>query len=277
MKPSIHIATGISDTFRSKYVVARLAEHWRQWGYVVSQGPVEVLTADLGILHVDQTCVPDAAIPSLRPGQRLLNGQVRDISKKIFSSLRVSPGDSWGGPVIIKQNLNCFGAPESKQRKEGFIEAKRRRWSKKHWRWLRTLPSRDYPVLASAAEVPGWVWGREDLLVERFLPERVGDQYAVRGWLFWGDRGYAYRLFSKRPVVKTANTDHYEILDRVPPELEQFRRAHAMDFGKLDYVEVEGRPVVLDMNKTPTTVAPLDSPRLRDLAEGVRFFLEGSS
>lgn len=134
------------------------------------------------------------------------------------------------------------------------------------------LPQQDYPVLNSIAAVPGWVWKREDLIVERFMPERDGDLYSIRGWLFFGDRGYAYRLFSKSPIVKVGTTIRYDILDHVPPELEILRKAHGYDFGKFDYVEVEGRPVVIDMNKTPTTIAKPDSPRLIDLAEGLYSF-----
>lgn len=58
----------------------------------------------------------------------------------------------------------------------------------------------------------------------------------------------------------------------MPPELESVRQAHGFDFGKFDYVEVDGRAVVFDMNKTPTTMSNPGSPRLLDLAEGIYGF-----
>src|SRR5690606_34611604 len=131
---------------------------------------------------------------------------------------------------------------------------------------------RDYPVLPGIKAVPGWVWKRQDLIVERFMPERHGDLYSIRGWLFFGDRSYAYRLFSRNPVVKVGNITHREILDSVPPELESLRQSHGFDFGKFDYVEMDGRAVVIDMNKTPTTIAKPDSPHLLNLAEGIYSF-----
>jgi hypothetical protein len=171
----------------------------------------------------------------------------------------VYPEDTWIGPVIIKSILNCFGAQEWNASRPGFFQRKRREIAKRSWRLARMLPQQDYPVVKSIAAVPGWVWKRDDLIVERFMPERDGDLYSIRGWLFFGDRGYAYRLFSK-------------ILDHVPQELEILRKAHGYDFGKFDYVEVEGRPVVIDMNKTPTTIAKPDSPHMIDLAEGLYSF-----
>jgi hypothetical protein len=270
MKSAIHIFTNELADLRGNYVVARLAHYWRAWGHQVTADPTRAPAAGLGILHIDKTRVmPEEVSPTSLP---LLNQYILDISKNRFSELRVYQESLWDGPVIIKSILNCFGAPERRADSPGFFERRRRKLALKSWKLARTLPARDYPVLQSVHAVPAWVWEREDLIVERFMPEKHGDLYSIRGWLFFGNRGYAYRLFSTAPVVKTGNITHFEILEQVPPELEFFRRAHGFDFGKFDYVVVEGRAVVIDMNKTPTTIAPPDSPRLRDLAEGIYSF-----
>ncbi len=270
MKSSIHIVTINPNALRDYYVISKLATHWRQWGYMITAGPADALSGGLGIMHIDRTKVKPKLVPETT--LPVLNRQVLDISKNLFSTLRVYPEDAWTGPVIIKSILNFFGSPEWDASRPGFFERKRREIAQRSWRLARMLPQQDYPVLNSIAAVPGWVWKREDLIVERFMPERDGDLYSIRGWLFFGDRGYAYRLFSKSPIVKVGTTIRYDILDHVPPELEILRKAHGYDFGKFDYVEVEGRPVVIDMNKTPTTIAKPDSPRLIDLAEGLYSF-----
>jgi len=272
MKNSIRIITSKPETLMENYVIARLMSHWQGWGHTVTVGPTKILDADIGIMHIDLTRVDPACVPEILQQQSLLNRQVLDISKNRFSTLQLFRESVWDGPVIVKSNLNYFGAPEKKLHKEGFFERKRRKLARKSWRFARMLPVNEYPVLPDISAVPAWVWKHKDMIVERFLPERDGDLYSIRGWLFFGDRGYAYRLFSKSPVVKAGTITHFEILDTVPPELESFRRAHGFDFGKFDYVEVEGRPVVIDMNKTPTTVAKPDSPRLLDLAEGIYSF-----
>lgn len=270
MKTPIHIITNHSSALREYYVVAKLVEVWREWGHSITIGPAETVSEGVGIMHVDLTKVNPDLVPNT--SLPLLNERVLDISKNLFSTLRVCPDDTWAGPVMIKSILNCFGAIERKSSGSGFLERGRRKLAQRSWRLARMLPERDYPIVNDISAVPGWVWKREDLIVEKFMPERDGDLYAIRGWLFFGDRGYAYRLFSKSPVVKIATTVRHEILDHVPPELEIFRKKHGYDFGKFDYVEVEGRPVIIDMNKTPTTIAKPDSPRMLDLAQGIYSF-----
>lgn len=270
MKNPIHVITKHPGEIADCYVIAKLAAHWKSWGHPVTMGPTKTLDQGIGIMHFDQTkvspeLVPEANLP-------VLNRSVLDISKNLFSTLRIYPDDTWTGPVIIKSILNFFGMPEKYASRPGFFERRRREIAQRSWRLARMLPDQDYPVLKNIANVPGWVWKREDLIVEKFLPEKDGDLYSIRGWLFFGDRGYTYRLFSKSPVVKVATTIHHEILDHVPPELEILRKKHGYDFGKFDYVEIDGRPVVIDMNKTPTSRSEPDSPRILHLAEGIYSF-----
>ena len=131
------------------------------------------------------------------------------------------------------------------------------------------LPPGRYPILPKLSQVPDWVWENTDLIVERFMPEREGSLYCLRGWIFFGRRGYTYRLFSKDNLIKIDNMTGYEFLQEPPPELIAFRDAHGFDFGKFDYVVIDGRPILLDINKTPTISTDPDTPRLRYLAEGI--------
>jgi len=139
------------------------------------------------------------------------------------------------------------------------------------------LPRVGYPVLDNLSRVPGWVWRREDLVVERFLPEREGDEYALRVWLFFGDQEYGARLFSRERVVKVRSITRYEYLDSVPDSLRAFRRRVGLDFGKIDYVLVDGEAILLDANKTPmVSPRPTPSPNLIRLAAGLSAYLEGN-
>ena len=120
------------------------------------------------------------------------------------------------------------------------------------WRLARQLPARDYPVLPHRDRVPAWVWRRQDLVVERFIPERAGRNYVLRMYLFFGDRGVVYRMEADRPVIKAQGIVGFETTyDEPPPEIAEARVALGFDFGKFDYVLHEGRPVLLDVNKTP--------------------------
>ncbi|WP_005036119.1 hypothetical protein [Holophaga foetida] len=274
MTVCLHVSTIEPGPLRENYLISRLAWHWERAGHRISYGAASLAGADLGILHVDRTRVFAKDLPGNPKGVPLLNGSVLDISKNLYSTLRVLPGDSWDGPVIIKSVLNCFGGPEWRGAPRGLFARMRRKLARRHWRLAQCLPPGDYPILSKLSEVPEWVWEDPELIVERFLPEREGEFYCLRGWIFFGDRGYTYRLFSHAGVVKIKSMVKSEILGEPPPELEAFRAAHGFDFGKFDYVLVDGRPVILDVNKTPILSAAPDTPRVKDLAEGLRSFLE---
>ena len=171
--------------------------------------------------------------------------------------------------MIVKSDLNHFGIPEQHGRRRALLAAGRLQLARLSWRLARELPLGRYPVLPHLAAVPEWVWSDPALVVERFMPERDRGRYCLRGWIFFGARSYSYRLFSSDPVVKSGSMIGYEYLDGPPPELEAIRAEHGFDFGKFDYVEVDGRSILLDANKTPTVLGAGDSPRLRDLAEGL--------
>ncbi|MBP1626790.1 MAG: hypothetical protein H6Q00_1265 [Holophagaceae bacterium] len=269
----VHLHVCTPGPLGETYLIARLARLWEAAGYQVSIGPGSLRDRDLGLLHIDRTRLSAGDLPENPAGVPLLNGRVMDISKDRYSELRVFPGDAWDGPVIVKGLLNAFGLPEWRGGHRGFFERMRRKLARRNWRLARRLPPSEYPVLPGVQSVPGWVWEDTGLMVERFLPEREGGLYAIRGWLFFGSRGYTYRLFSPSPVVKAGNMVKFDILGEPPPELESLRAKLGFDFGKFDYVMHEGRPVLLDANKTPT-LSTGDSPRTRMLAEGLRDFLE---
>lgn len=279
MNFSIHIASDKPGPINKKYMLANLTWHWERAGHRVTTGPANRIDADIGVMHIDRTRIDHNLVPDNPSHRPLLNEGVLDISKRGFSTLRVLAGDSWDGPVIIKSNLNYYGAPEWARTRHSFFERKRRKLAEKHWRLARMLPPKKYPVLPKLSQVPGWVWEHRDLIVERFMPEREGDLYCLRGWVFFGKRGYTYRLFSRHSLVKAGNITRYELLGDPPAELEAFREANGFDFGKFDYVEVEGRPILLDINKTPTiasSTSTVSSQRMQDLAEGLYDFIGAS-
>ncbi len=90
------------------------------------------------------------------------------------------------------------------------------------------------------------------------------------------ETGYTYKLFSENSIVKAGNITEYKILGDPPPELEEFREVNGFDFGKFDYVEHDGRPILLDINKTPTIVSSGAKTRMQQLSEGLSDFTGAS-
>jgi hypothetical protein len=270
---NISICTGQSP-FPPHFYASALADLWVERGMTVEIGSTYRDDADLCMLHINRTRIDPATLPPAPGEARVVNGGVLDISKRAFSTIEVLQGDDWSGPVIVKTNLNHFGIPETLGAQSDEFTQRRKRLAQKSWRHARMLPERTYPVLPDQMAVPQWVWRSEDYIVEKFLPEREGDLYALRGWVFLGNRGYGWRIVGRDPMVKVSGMVSSEYITDVPDEIREWRRRSSFDFGKFDYVMHGDKAILFDMNKTPTFAATnRRSERLVDLSYGIEDFL----
>ena len=258
MNRHIAILVHENDQFEDmQYLLQLLAGIWRKSGVRVSvlSDPMSTIKADLAILHVNLTVVPENYIAWANQHHRVLNGRVADITKRAISSNLVCPGDNYCGPVIVKTNWNSGGSREALLARQGPLL---RRFSialrnSLPWSFRSRLTASNYHVFESVTKVPRSVWYNPDFIVERFLPEYHDGYYCLRSWIFLGDKERAAISYSKDPVIKSYNTDHFERLDNVPDELRLMRQALGFDFGKFDYVINDGQVVLYDANRTPTT------------------------
>jgi hypothetical protein len=129
-----------------------------------------------------------------------------------------------------------------------------------------------YRVIDRVEDVPRSFFGRKDIVVERFLPERENNLFHLRICQVLGDRWTCTRLASKYPVFKATMSVSSEAIEP-HPEVETWRKQFKLDYGKFDYLVHEGRPVLIDVNKTTGASlqmggAPLQAMRRR-LAEGL--------
>lgn len=271
------VTGGLAD----HYMITVLAGLWRRMGLSVECGVDYAPEARVCILHHDRTRLDPDRLPVPPAGVKPLNGAVTDISKSALSVLRVTESTRWDGPVIVKTNLNHFGFPESGGHAPATTLGRLRekvhvRLAQTSWRLARRLPPGRYPVLERMDDVPGWVWRDPELIVEKFLPERTGDGlFAIRGWIFFGDREYAYRNVATDRIVKISTTVRHEFFSEVPEALRAIRRRMGFDFGKFDYVEHDGEVYLLDANKTPSYGHPVvdASPRASALSKGIEAYL----
>jgi hypothetical protein len=110
----------------------------------------------------------------------------------------------------------------------------------------------------------GWL-DREDIIIERFRPERYGDLFLLREWYFFGDQEHYSCEISKDPIF-TAGTKCPELEAPPPDAIRQMRREFRIDYGKMDYaIDCEGAPVLFDVNKTIGVLYP-SSERARRAA-----------
>lgn len=239
---------GIAQT-----AVAGLIPFWEADGHTVHVcfGPEAFVEADVALLHVDLSVVPEAYLDLAARYPVALNGRIRDIRKSTFSVGLLAPGDAWAGPVIVKSDRNYGGFPEA----------------------MRGIPRADgrglvppfpdpwhYEVYGSLAEVPADRFDSADLVVQAFLPEVEDGMFWVRTYNFLGDRNSTQRSGSDEPIVK-GHTVRCTQPARPHPDIVALRAEMGFDYGKFDYVEREGRAILLDVNKTPGA-APSVSPRV---------------
>ncbi|NLN39565.1 MAG: hypothetical protein GX155_08205 [Smithella sp.] len=278
----IQIVTLPDEVFLPYSLIGKLSEIWREQGHKISVGPLKTLEADIGIVHMDRTWIATDRLPENPLRRPFLNSSILDISKRRISRNLLTRDSNYSGPVMVKTNANYFGWPErfssaSKIERRLYLMLMKRKIS---WRWTRLFLPGSYAVLEGAQQVPAWVWTRDDLVVEKFLPEKEGDEYALRVWVFFGPQEYCVRMFSPSPVVKATEITHYDYIDDVPDSVREARRGLGVDFGKFDYVMVNGEAVLLDVNKTPTMAARQrgdgHSPNMLKLSSGLEYFLEGA-
>jgi len=258
------------------YRVWAMAPHWRERGITVEPvwGIGRAIEADLLIPHVDLSYTPDEYWDVIQRHPRVVNRAVRDIRKTAVSANLVRPTDGWRGPVIVKTNNNGRGWMEHALLENGSPEGRvgriARRVMEQPWIERRRLgrvrmPAR-YHIFSRAEEVPRGVWENEALVVERFLPERSGDLYAMRTYTFFGNREQGRFFRGTDPQVKALNSAMGEPVS--PPEsIVAVRHRMGLDYGKIDYVVHDGEAVLLDVNRTPGMSGPIDGERVRKAAE----------
>jgi hypothetical protein len=252
----IVLITHTYDNFRNKRsLMSSLAEHWVSAGHDI--GVVAGLSnwpdADIAVMHVDLSVIPDAYSEAVRRYPVVINGNATDIRKRRVSRNLVTPGDDWTGPVVIKTDLNYSGIPELHAARLSRLDGN-----------PGDFPSgpivstdKPYPILRSSHEVPDEVWKNPGLVVERFLPEQDARGYWMRAWVFCGDRERCARYRGTHPIVKSSNIVERELVT-VPEELRAERERLGFDYGKFDFVMRDGRAILLDANRTPS--APPANP-----------------
>lgn len=246
--------------------IEKLGHSWR-----VTRGP-NPIKGDAALLHVDCTVVDEPYLALRSHYPRAYNFDTPDISKRAISRLRVMKGDDWAGPVMIKGDLNSQGLMEAKHNGRAA-------------RAGRPLPHPDavvtgaYEVVARMADVDDQVWNNPDLVVERFLPEIDDGAFVIRSWIFMGNRERCTRLVSPDRIVKAGGAIRFGPVE-VPDELRAERERLKFDYGKFDFVIHDGKPILIDANRTPGLAKPLEGlikAGVRNLAEGLDAMLRGQA
>src|ERR1700677_3927676 len=262
------------------YLIQLLAEEWERLGIRVlfHCGTKNCPDADVLILHVNLSVVPEEYLKGAERYPVAINGGISNIRKTSYSRIRVLPGDGYEGEEIIKSAYNYAGIPERKARAAepgSHWDAVRGKFSE----WMRKVGRRnggrpvikdksDYCVLPRREMVPDEWLAAEEIIVEQFRPERRGEKYVLREWYFFGDCEWMGCEVSADPIITSGELTP-ELERPVPPEIRLRRKELGVDYGKIDFgFDAEDGPVLYDVNKT-TGVWLWESPRLPGMVEAL--------
>lgn len=253
MSRSLHVLTRHKERTQRIHLIRVLADIWRERGEMVSFGETPPRHTDATIVHTDYSQVDFDFLNLATPGVPLINGNAINILKSNVSQMLLAPDSKWDGPVLIKTNANAHAGEEYAY--HGLDVPRLLKIFAGRvipWQWTGELPFRQYPILDSMKHVPQWVWDDNRVVVEKFRPERDGELYVLRLWMFFGDKGYCMKVRGELPIVKSRKLVSVELVNDVPPEVVAVRKKLGLDFGKIDFVMHDGKALVFDVNKTPT-------------------------
>lgn len=245
-----------------KYRIWPIAENWRRSGIEVRivRGPESCLDADVLVPHIDCSYIHDEYWEAISAHPRVVNRGIRDIRKTAISENLIGPGDPWEGPVIVKTNNNSGGFMDleySGRSGPSLIDRLRKRaaWhpliQPRSLGWTKTLT--DYPIFPHQTEVPKSAWKNPHLVVEKFFKPDQNDsgEFVLYLWIVFGNRGLGRTLLSTDPFIKNVSSN-LGSFENPPAEILGVQKEFGIDYGKIDYILHRGRPVLLDINRTPT-------------------------
>ncbi len=204
--------------------------------------------ADALFVHVDLSRVPARVQHFAERYPLHINAAARDIRKRTFADGLLSKGDSYDAPVIVKSDLNYGGIPEYE------AQSLATRALAKTFRLITRSPSvrilskEDYQIFLSLEDVPEGYFGPGNVVQKMFL-EKDGGKNVLREYMFLGSLHYENIERSDTEII--TEDEHVSCLPFTPhPRLIEVRRRLKLDYGKIDYVMVDGTPFIFDANKT---------------------------
>jgi len=259
-------------------MISQLAERWKQDGLTVNHlhGCDEYIPADVLIMHVDLSCIPDEYLQFASKFPTVINAGLVDIRKRTISPNILTETDVYGGLVIVKSDLNSGGAPERQvgiiRRKAGFSILRKIKKLLKIKDPSSIRKAMDYIVYSNKSKVPNWVFNDDSLVVEKFLPEKHGNEYYQRRYYFLGDAEYNEIHATTVPIHAGDSDDHcirYWEEPSIPEALRAYRKEFKADYGKIDYVIRDGEMIVFDVNRTPSCGNVATDPYAAEWAQAI--------
>jgi hypothetical protein len=200
-------------------------------------------------VHVDRSVVPDEYLEFASRYPICINGKIKNILKSQISKNLVSRNDNYKGRVVVKTDLNSAGWPERAANMNILSLVLLKIIHRIGVPTRKFISQLDYKVYDSSLDVPNHYFDNADFVVEKFLPEMYGELFCLNSYYFLGDMHSGIKIYSRNPIVNGSVQVKREY-STPHPEIINIRNQLGIDYGKLDYCVVNGKAVLLDLNKT---------------------------
>ncbi|MBY9067512.1 hypothetical protein K1X12_11410 [Hyphomonas sp. WL0036] len=233
------------------HLIALLADQWRASGIEVVElsGTSSFVEADLLFLHLSRPIVPEEYRRFAAQYPVTYNTSATDLRKHQYADGILAAGDFYKGAVIVKSDCS-YAAPAQPAPSRGGILSNfgllNRSFAGKE---ARAPVNDNYHIYPSVAHVPQEKFGK-DHIIQKFLPEQNDGRFVLRQYYFLGDRHFLALQTSGAAIIRSAAPLSLE--EWTPPqELLDLRARLNLDYGRIDFVQQEGRPFVISVSRSP--------------------------
>jgi hypothetical protein len=235
-----------------KYAISTYINTWENDGHEVNIlfGTEKYVPADICIIHVDLSVVPENYLEFAKRYPRVINSTVENIQKTSISKNIVTAQDDYCGSVIVKSNNNYGGWPELLLTRNIPLMLRKKFWAKVRKSPACISSSSEYTVFESKNDVPLAIFSNPELIVEKFKPEKINGLFYTNVYVFLGESHLFFREAATDPIVKFNSIVTSEITAADTAVID-VRRSLGIDYGKIDYCYHQGELVIFDVNKTP--------------------------
>lgn len=232
------------------HLAALLADNWRANGIEVIDlsGTGTFVEADLLFLNLSRAVIPADYARFAAQYPVSFNTGADDLRKHRYADGLLKAGAPYRGAVIVRTDLG-FTAPLHASNARRGLFGWRNAARSNGPRPQSNPESGNYRIFASINDVPAEYFGPE-YIVQKFLPEEKDGRFVLRQYYFLGDMHFLSLQTSGAAIIHTGTPMSLE--EWAPPhELLALRERLGLEYGRIDFVQVDGKPFVTSVNRSP--------------------------
>lgn len=232
------------------HLAALLADNWRANGIEVIDlsGTSAFVEADLLFLNLSRAVIPPDYARFAAQYPVSFNAGADDLRKHRYADGQLKAGAPYRGPVIVRTDLGFAAPPQTSKNRNSLFGWRNSDRSNKP-RSQGGSESGNYRIFASINDVPAEYFGPQ-YIVQKFLPEEKDGRFILRQYYFLGDMHFLSLQTSGAAIIHTGTPMSLE--EWAPPqELLTLRERLGLEYGRIDFVQVDGNPFVTSINRSP--------------------------